>query len=231
MLLKYIKDIISPKKCYSCKKEWHFLCKKCLDLIDYKSPYCYICKKENKDYMVHNKCKNDIYFDKIIVLSKYKNITIKKLIKDSKYYSKKDILEDFWTYLGKLLLSKQKIINKWDYLIIPVPMFYKRKISRWYNHSEILANYIWKETWITVNKKLIKKIKETRQQSKLSKKEREKNLEKSFKINKRIRDNIDKKNIIIVDDIISTWTTLNEVSKLLKNEWCLNIIGITIASN
>jgi predicted amidophosphoribosyltransferase len=50
------------------------------------------------------------------------------------------------------------------------------------------------------------------------------NLDKAFKINKKYVDNIDKKYIIIVDDVISTGTTINEVSKILKQHNAQKII-------
>lgn len=230
-IINYLKEIISPKKCYSCNIEWHFLCKECLEKIGLYKEYCYICKNNNFIFRIHEECKKDIYFDKILVLTKYKNKIIKKLLKNSKYYSKKDILEDFWFYLWELLERNEYIKNNEDYLIIPVPMFFSRKFSRWYNHSEILAKYIWEEIWIKTSNKIVKRIKNTRQQSKLSKKERELNLKDSFKISRKLKDIIDKKNIILVDDIISTWTTINEISKILKENWVKSITWLVVASN
>ena len=43
-------------------------------------------------------------------------------------------------------------------------------------------------------------------------------------------DKVDKKIIILVDDVISTWTTLNEISKVLKQHNAQKIICLTIAS-
>jgi competence protein ComFC len=42
------------------------------------------------------------------------------------------------------------------------------------------------------------------------------NIKNSFKINKKYQDNIDKKIIILIDDVVSTGSTLNEISKILK---------------
>ena len=44
-------------------------------------------------------------------------------------------------------------------------------------------------------------------------------------------DKIFEKNIIIVDDIISTWTTLNEMAKILKKNWAKKVIWLVIASD
>jgi predicted amidophosphoribosyltransferase len=58
-------------------------------------PICYICKGRSENFKIHNNCKKDVYYDKIIILSHYKNKVISKLIKDLKFYNKKDIAEDF----------------------------------------------------------------------------------------------------------------------------------------
>jgi len=58
-------------------------------------PICYCCKGKSDYFNIHKNCKKDVYYDKIIILSHYKNKTISKLIKDLKFYGKKDIAEDF----------------------------------------------------------------------------------------------------------------------------------------
>jgi len=232
-LFKFIKDIFSPKYCYSCQKEWHFLCPQCLSKMSNFRPYCYVCKDFSVNYKVHDNCQKDAYYNRILVLSHYKNKEISKLIKDAKFYSKKDIFEDFWEYLSNLLLKNiwDFEFSKSDFILIPVPMYFLRKIYRWYNQSEILAKYISEFSKIQSENKLIKRIKNTRQQSKLWKKNRWHNLDNAFKINKKLLDKLDKKVFIIIDDVVSTWTTINEISKLLKESWVENIIWLVIASD
>jgi predicted amidophosphoribosyltransferase len=82
------------------------------------------------NFEIHEDCKKESNIDQIIVLTHYKNSVIKKLIKDAKFYKKKDILEDFSFYLSKLLLKYQKNIKKSDQLLIPVPMYFLRKWKR-----------------------------------------------------------------------------------------------------
>ena len=230
-MFKFLKDLIAPKKCYSCKKEWYFLCNKCFLKIEIFDSICYVCKWKTDNFEIHKECSQDVFYDKIIVLSHYKNKIIKKLIKDFKFYSKKDIWEDFWFYLRELFFNTEVYKDYSDYIIIYTPMSFFKKIKRWYNQSEFLAKIISKKTNIKIEKNIIKKYKSTRQQSTLSKKQRLENLKNCFKINKKQIDKIDNKNIILVDDVISTWTTINEISKILKQNWAKKIIWLTIASD
>jgi len=230
-MFKFIKDIIAPKKCYSCKKEWYFLCDKCTYNIDRFTPYCYICKRKSNNFDIHDKCKNNIFYDKIIVFAHYHDFFIKRLIKKSKFHSTKDILEDLWDYLYDSLILNENIQNKDNYVIISVPMYFLRRFKRGYNHSELLAKQVANNIWIEYKNNIIKKIKNTNQQSKLNKNDRVKNLENTFKVNKKNLNKINNKAIIIVDDVISTWTTINEISKILKNIWIKKVIWLLVASD
>jgi len=232
-----LKDLIAPKKCYSCKKEWHFLCEECFFKIEkhyFFDEICYICKKHSKNFLVHEKCKKEIYYDKTIILTHYKIKIIKKLIKDAKFYYKKEILDEFSEFLIekmiKYMKEELKTFKKQDFIIIPTPMTFLKKLIRWYNQTEILAKNIAKNFDFKYEKNLILKTRHTRQQSLLSRQKRLQNLKKSFKINKKIVDIVDKKIVILVDDVISTWTTVNEISKILKKFWAQKVIVITIAS-
>ena len=85
-IFKIIKDIISPKKCYSCKQEWHFLCLKCLQNCKNFESECYICKNPSKNFEIHKDCWDWLYYQKVILLTHYKNPVIKKLITHAKFY-------------------------------------------------------------------------------------------------------------------------------------------------
>lgn len=233
-ITKLIKDIIIPKKCYSCKKEWYFLCNKCVKNVDSFNSICYICKKSSKWFKVHESCKKGIHFDNLIILYHYRNNIIKKLIKDAKFYNKKDIFEDFAFYLSNKLIENINIKDKEEYLLIPVPLHFLRKLKRWYNQAEIISSNILDNVWLKFNKKILYKKKNTRQQSWTSKQSRLSNLKNSFKINKKQVDKIDNiktKTIILIDDVVSTWATLNEISKILKQTWFTKVICLVIASD
>jgi len=233
LIIDFIKDIIAPKKCYSCKKEGTFFCPQCLSTLSIIKPYCYVCKAESSYFSVHNDCLQSVYYDKIIILQHYKNNIFSKLIKDMKFYKKKDIAKDLSIYLGNKFIENisDLWVSKKDMIFIPTPMFFLKKIFRWYNDAEILALHLSRYLKIDIEYNLIKKIKHTRQQSKLSRQDRLINLEKAFKIDKNILDKLDKKVFIIVDDVVSTWTTINEIAKLLKRVWVEKVIWLALASN
>ncbi|MDD3793267.1 MAG: phosphoribosyltransferase family protein [Candidatus Gracilibacteria bacterium] len=224
-------DLIAPKKCYSCKKEGHFICPNCFDSeIDFNS-VCYVCKGKTKNYEVHETCKSDIYYNKVIILKHYKSKLISKIIKDAKFYNKKNLLEDISHYLYEKFIINEKMIRLEDYTIVSTPSHFLRRLKRGYNTSDILCKHFSKISFIDYKKEVLIKTKNTRQQSKMIRNDRLINLQDSFKINKRHIDTIRDKNIIIIDDVISTGTTLNEISKLLKTNGAKYIIGLIVASD
>ena len=229
-MIQIIKNILSPKKCYSCKKEWHFLCNACESkVVDFPAS-CFVCKRQSEEYKIHEKCKNNtVYYDKIIIKYYYSWKYISKMVKDAKFYHKKDILTDFWAELSEHLSNN--CIDIENSIIMPVPLHFLKKWKRWYNQSEVLCESISSELNMNYYKNILYKKKHTRQQSKLSKKKRLHNLKNSFMVHNKYIDIIDKKQIILVDDIVSTGSTLNEISQVLKAAWARKIVCICIASN
>jgi len=225
-----IKDIFAPKRCYVCNINWQYLCQQCLKKIWYFESSCYVCKQKSKNFETHFYCENDfIFYDKIIILTHYKNKYIKKLIKHAKFYHRFEIFNDLSFYLSKTLLDnlEEKIE---DCLFISTPMYFLKKIIRWYNQSELLIKALNKNIKIDYNFNILKKIKNTKPQSHLSKTQRIDNLRWKFKINLKEIKKYKNKTIIIVDDVISTWTTINELSKILKQNWVKKVIWLCIAS-
>lgn len=233
-IINFIKDIFSPKRCIWCNINGFFICPDCLKKSHEYESICYICKKASEDFSLHYRCKkrSNIHFlDKIIILTHYSSENIQTLIKNAKYYGQKDILEDFWIYLGKKLYKYEQIENKDEYILLTPPMFFFRKWKRKYNHSEILTKIVSKITSIPFSFKVLKKIKFSQQQSKMFGYERFNNIANSFIVKKGFTPLIEGKKVILVDDVISTGTTLDELAKILKANWATSVMGLIIASD
>ena len=106
-------------------------------------------------------------------------------------------------------------------------MYKKKKLTRGYNQTEIIAKELSKDLKIELNYKDLKKIKDTKTQSTLTKKERKENIKNAFMIKN--TDRVENKKIILFDDIYTTGSTLNECSKILKEAKAKEIAILTIA--
>lgn len=227
-MLSFILNIIAPKKCYSCGKEWHFLCPNCYKKVKDFENICYACKNLSKNFSVHESCKQDVYYDKILVLKHYHSQDFGKIIKQAKFYGVTSIFDELALKMKELFIEHQKIRKYDDFIIMGVPWPFRRKWKRGYNSSEVLAQKFAKTLPISYQP-LCKKIKHTIQQSKLSRKKRLTNLYNSFKIKNRKQ--VQGKKIIIVDDVVSTGSTINELARILKQAGAKEVIWICLASN
>lgn len=138
-------------------------------------------------------------------------------------------------YLNKIFSS---LINKYqkNYLnfnfydiIIPVPISKKRLKNRGYNQSLLYVKDISKENNIQLENKVIIKIKNNNAQSSLNKEEREQNVQGVYKVinSKKVKN----KKILLLDDIYTTGSTLNECSKELIKAGASYIDVFTIAKD
>lgn len=137
---------------------------------------------------------------------------IRQLILDYKFNEKSYIYKTFVNFL----LKNKKIfenIKKYD-KIISVPISKKRYKERGYNQSLLIANEISKQTNLELVNNCLIKTKNIIEQSKLNKEDRQQNIQGVYSIqNEEI---ITNKKVLLIDDIYTTGSTVNECSKILQ---------------
>ena len=111
-------------------------------------------------------------------------------------------------------------------VIVPIPLHWARMLRRGYNQSEIIATHLSHELNIPVER-LIMRNRRTKQQAKLDKSEREKNLMNSFSLIKGA--NYKKRSILLVDDVMTTGATLTEAAKVLLSELATDVNVLVLA--
>lgn len=117
--------------------------------------------------------------------------------------------------LSQLLLQKltaDNAIESLPDLIIPVPLHTSRLRKRGFNQSLEIAHPISKAFKVALSNQHLIRVKQTLAQSTLDKKERLKNLQNSFELVK----TINQKHVVIIDDVVTTGATVNELASLLK---------------
>jgi ComF family protein len=96
--------------------------------------------------------------------------------------------------------------------MIPVPLFKKKKIKRGFNQAEVIAAKLSGRLQIPYNAKILCRVKDTEPMKQLDHARRKKNLEKAFKISKNI---VKLNKVLLVDDIYTTGSTIDECSTVL----------------
>ena len=97
--------------------------------------------------------------------------------------------------------------------ILPMPLHKKRLVKRGFNQSIEISRTIVSETPLPVLLNTVKRSKETLEQTKLSKKDRQKNIRGCFEV---VSAPI-QSHIVIIDDVVTTGATVNELAKTLKD--------------
>jgi len=198
-IIDNILNLIYPPVCGFCNQ----ICKQHL---------CKKCEIKIKEYEINSIRKvKDKYFDELVCFYKYQDIIRNTLIK-YKFQNKAYLYKTF----SKIILNNKKIcgfLKNYD-IIIPVPISNKRKGLRGYNQSYLIAKEIEKFTNLKCENKCLIKQKNTIEQSKLNKNERKTNIQGAYKIID--KEKIFNKNIVLLDDIYTTGSTVNECAKMLK---------------
>lgn len=130
------------------------------------------------------------------------------------------------TYLGELMAEKAKTLPKCD-AVTYVPITKRRKRTRGYNQGELLAAEVAERLNIPLVHAL-KKKRDTDEQKSLSKSDRLKNLKGCFDYADRAA--VKDKNILLVDDVLTTGATAEEVCRKLLSAGARAVYFVTAAS-
>ena len=231
-ILGIMLDIIFPRKCLVCTSNSQHksgICGKCFSKINFNNtPYCPICGKGFAidictDYICGGCTKQKPKYSKARFIIKYDDHS-KPLIAAFKYKDK-TILSD---YFAQLLINRYyNCLHDIDY-IIPVPMHRLKRIYRLYNQTQYLANSVSKITGIPTKFTIMTKSKMTKSQASLKGKARQNNLKHSFAITN--PDKVKGKNILLIDDVITTGSTISECVKILTKAGSKSVTIFAIAA-
>jgi ComF family protein len=229
------KNFLFPDICIVCSNKTtnNILCKNCFDslLENYltrKKYSCPLCGQNKKFKQCGCEYAWDFSFEKIYSLFDFDE-TIKKIVHDFKYNGFKNLA--FLTAKNFSFLIPDDLLKDID-IIIPVPLHFLKKLKRGYNQAEYLAKGIIfgkniKD--IPLCKNVLLRKKATKTQTALSKYNRSKNIISAFTIKKEKMDLIKDKNILLVDDIITTGSTCEECSKTLLNAGAKSVRVLSLA--
>jgi len=160
----------------------------------------------------------------------YKNELVKELIHKFKYQGLKSTQLIFENILSQSLANHKEYFKNQNYIIIPVPLHKLKERTRGFNQSVIISNIISKILNIRSHNNIIIRFRNNPPQANQEDiLKRQQNAQNIFKINENLKEMIKNKNIILVDDVFTTGSTLNECAKILKQNNANIIIGICLA--
>lgn len=222
-LKNLILDSLFPKKCVACGKWEDFVCNTCKENIIFKfTQECPTCNTITAKGKYCPRCRKNRNLTGVVAATYYKDPIVKELLHQYKYEG----IFSMCAFLAAILAETLVREEVKAHIITFVPLSRKRRASRGYNQSELIAKELGKILKIPVWP-LLSKSKETKPQVGLPKKERTKNLYGAFKLS--AKESLEGKKVLLVDDVFTTGSTLHECAKNLKEGGAKEVWGAVLA--
>lgn len=229
LMLTRLFDWVVPVKCIVCgfqsPKE---ICKDCERELPWIIQPCMTCGAEIPSGTSFTQCGDCLIdppnIDRIIVLFDYIS-PLPSLITKLKFQKKLRFAHP----LGNLLAEKirKKYLEdslEFPEIIIPVPLNNKRLRTRGYNQAMEIARPIRKLLKVPIDYKSVIRLHATAPQTMLPASDRALNIKGAFDVKR----DFSASHVAIVDDVVTTFSTMSEVAKVLRENgvkkvdaWCV----------
>lgn len=224
-------DLVYPPRCAACRaevNEAHSFCYECFSKVRMISNPACDCCGEPFDFAVENgalcgKCMSEKPpYDQARSVMIYDDAS-KRIITTFKYSDRTSLA----IILSNLMATRGgELLNTCD-MIVPVPLHWRRLISRRYNQSYLLAKRLAKGGNKLLAKRLLKRVRYTMQQTGLSRTERDRNVRGAFKV--RASRHVKDKTVLLVDDVLTTGATVESCARALKKAGAAKVYVLTVA--
>ena len=211
-------DLIFPRRCPVCDEAvdipGRLICRDCEGLFtEIREPYCMKCGRPVTDDSVRfcDECQSKSFeYVRGRAAFEYDD-RLKESIYRFKYGGRCEYADYYAVPMGRLLDSWIRSVR--PDALVPIPLHKSRLHKRGYNQAELLADRLGKITGISVRNDILLRSGKTAAQKGLDASERQNNLKKALKIG---ADVVKLKNIILIDDIYTTGSTINAAASCLR---------------
>lgn len=204
--------------CRSCRSEVKLL----------NGPLCDCCGRPFHEATGSNRlcdlCLTGHYHFNVARALLYYKPPITTIISRFKYHGQTTSLKSFRAI--QQLLPGLTELNQPD-LIIPVPLHPERLRKRGFNQALLLARALYPEHRRLIDFKVLERHRYTEPQTGLSGKIRRQNLKKAFRV--KDEEVVKGKRVLLIDDVFTTGTTVNECAKVLKRAGAKEVQVLTMA--
>lgn len=220
-----ISPYLFPLFCVSCDAEGGWVCQTCFEHHLYCRGvfYCPVCHTTNKDGSVCASCLNASFLSHHVALLPYKEDTVIAAVLHALKYQYAESVISVLEMCVRQFLTGISFGEGVD-MIVPVPLHKKRFCERGFNQAEKIACLLSSQTGIPLAGS-VRRTRETIQQATLAKDDRENNVRDAF-----IADSdVAGKTMLLVDDVFTTGSTMQECAKALKRAGAREVRGFSIA--
>lgn len=233
-LLNTLLDVFLPPLCHICRSfipnsDVLHICPTCSEKLPIMaSPLCSVCgipfSGAGQDHRCGNCLTHPPHYDRAWSAFLYKD-SIRDLIHSFKY--------DRTTHLSHplALMTVGRMNGLLDScepeVIVPVPLHRSRLRQRGFNQAILLGNKISRRLSLPMYVDALTRTRPTKPQISLSVAERALNVRDAFTL--RRADLVDGKQVLLLDDVMTTGSTMNECARVLKKGGATAVIAATVA--
>lgn len=219
-------DLVYPPHCLVCAGDGSdYLCAECAEKIIFvEAPYCRKCGLPCESFYCGLCREREFVFECACSAGLFEGV-LREAIHALKYDLRIAMAEP----LGELMARSfpdTRLGAKVD-LVIPVPIHHKRMVERGFNQSAELARIFCKRVSLPLQSGVLYKSRETRHQVDLPHDLRAINVAGAFSV--RRADAITGRKVLLIDDVFTTGSTLNEAARTLRSAGAGAVYGYTLA--
>ncbi|MDE2774325.1 MAG: ComF family protein [Chloroflexota bacterium] len=205
----WLQDLIFPPSCGNCGRVDYRFCASCRHTLEQTAVVLSPGTRETPDEL-----------DALIATGKHRGI-LRSAVQAFKY----DGARDLALPLANRLVEALRLVDWRIDFVAPVPLSADREAERGYNQSALLCQPFVAATGLAARADAIRRIRKTHQQAMLSGHERSANVKNAF----RASQNVNGLSVLLIDDVVTTGSTLRECARALKAKGADAVYGITIS--
>lgn len=221
-------DLVYPPHCLVCRAEGEtYLCAACIEKIDIITPpFCRKCGGPTESYHCEECRDREYHFECSRSAGIFEDV-LRDAIHALKYQNHIAIVEPLAEIMAQSF-NDTGLAGRAD-IIVPIPIHASRMIHRGFNQSEELARGFSKRVHLPMEPHILRKARKTKRQMELPFDLRISNIQGSFKVThaERIRG----KRVLLVDDVFTTGSTLDEAAKVLLAAGASVVNAYTLAKS
>lgn len=195
-----------PTECIGCAKAGVGLCGSCRLRLVRAEQWCVECGKRSMEGWTHERCRKRWGLEAVHRVYKYDEL-MQKIVKAVKYRFRRGLL-------GECLKENERlmIFTKAE-VVVPVPLHRVRENWRGFNQAQVLAEIL-AERWGVETVEAVRRKRATKPVAGMKEDERKKEVVGAFELVDAGR--IRRRRVVVVDDVVTTGSTMKEVAKVLK---------------
>ena len=227
-------DWLYPRRCDACGgrveeagRHWCWDCR--AEVMVLHQPFCRVCGtpvagEVTEQFICHQCRKQPPHYDACRSAARFDG-AVRESVLALKYHGHQWLVADLVDFLEAAVRTWYQA-DSFD-VVLPVPLYSRRLRERGFNQAGLLAEEMAGRLGMSVEQNFLRRIRDTGTRTRLTGAARRSNLRQAFAL----KDGVDLsgQTVLLVDDVMTTGTTLSECARVLRNAGARGVFGVTVA--